>query len=156
MKTYSAKSSEIKKNWLIIDAQDIVLGRLASQVAILLRGKHKPLYTPHVDCGDHIIIINAKHIYLSGNKSNQNNGKFYYRHTGFPGGIKETTAGKILSGNHPDRVLKMAIKRMLSRNKMGSKQLTKLHVYNDCTHPHSAQKPILFDMIKKNIKNKKN
>lgn len=155
MKTYSAKASEIKKKWLIIDARDIVLGRLASQVAILLRGKHKPIYTPHVDCGDYVIIINAKHVHLSGNKFDKKHGKIYYRHTGFPGGIKETTAGKILSGNYPDRVLKMAIKRMLSRNKMGSKQFTKLHVYKDDVHPHSPQKPVLFNIMEKNIKNKK-
>ena len=98
MKTYSAKPSEIEKKWLIIDAKDIVLGRLASQAAILLRGKHKPTFTPHMDCGDHVVIINAKHVHLSGNKADKKDGKFYYRHTGFPGGIKETTAGKILLG----------------------------------------------------------
>lgn len=155
MKTYSAKPSEIEKKWLIIDAKDIVLGRLASQAAILLRGKHKPTFTPHMDCGDHVVIINAKHVHLSGNKADKKDGKFYYRHTGFPGGIKETTAGKILLGKYPERVVQMAVKRMLSRNKMGSKQFNNLHVYADAEHPHTAQKPVAFDIVGKNIKNKK-
>ena len=155
MKTYSAKPSEIEKKWLIIDAKDIVLGRLASQTAILLRGKHKPTYTPHMDCGDHVVIINAKHVYLSGNKADKKDGKFYYRHTGFPGGIKETTAGKILLGKYPERVVQMAVKRMLSRNKMGSKQFGNLHVYADAQHPHTAQKPVAFDIAEKNTKNKR-
>ena len=152
MKTYSAKPSEIEKKWLIIDAKDIVLGRLASQTAILLRGKHKPTYTPHMDCGDHVVIINAKHVYLSGNKADKKDGKFYYRHTGFPGGIKETTAGKILLGKYPERVVQMAVKRMLSRNKMGSKQFGNLHVYADAQHPHTAQKPVAFDIAEKKYK----
>ncbi|CAN0589292.1 unnamed protein product, partial [Ectocarpus sp. 12 AP-2014] len=155
VKTYSAKPSEIEKKWLIIDAKDIVLGRLASQTAILLRGKHKTTYTPHMDCGDHVVIINAKHVYLSGNKADKKDGKFYYRHTGFPGGIKETTAGKILLGKYPERVVQMAVKRMLSRNKMGSKQFGNLHVYADAQHPHTAQKPVAFDIAEKNTKNKK-
>ena len=155
MKTYSAKPSEIEKKWLIIDAKDIVLGRLASQTAILLRGKHKPTYTPHMDCGDHVVIINAKHVYLSGNKADKKDGKFYYRHTGFPGGIKETTAGKILLGKYPERVVQMAVKRMLSRNKMGSKQFGNLHVYADAQHPHTAKKPVTFDIAEKNTKNKR-
>lgn len=155
MKTYSAKPSEIEKKWLIIDAKDIVLGRLASQTAILLRGKHKPTFTPHMDCGDHVVIINAKHVHLSGNKADKKDGKFYYRHTGFPGGIKETTAGKILLGKYPERVVQMAVKRMLSRNKMGSKQFGNLHVYADAQHPHTAQKPVAFDIAEKNTKNKK-
>ena len=155
MKTYSAKPSEIEKKWLIIDAKDIVLGRLASQTAILLRGKHKPTYTPHMDCGDHVVIINAKHVHLSGNKADKKDGKFYYRHTGFPGGIKEITAGKILLGKYPERVVQMAVKRMLSRNKMGSKQFSNLHVYADDQHPHIAQKPVAFDIAEKNTKNKK-
>ena len=155
MKTYSAKPSEIEKKWLIIDAKDIVLGRLASQAAILLRGKHKPTFTPHMDCGDHVVIINAKYVYLSGNKADKKDGKFYYRHTGFPGGIKEITAGKILLGKYPERVVQMAVKRMLSRNKMGSKQFGNLHVYADAEHPHTAQKPVAFDIVGKNTKNKK-
>ncbi|MDG1436248.1 MAG: 50S ribosomal protein L13 [Rickettsiaceae bacterium] len=155
MKTYSAKSSEIEKNWLVVDAKDIVLGRLASQVAILLRGKHKPTFTPHMDCGDHVVVINAEHIHLSGKKADRKDGKFYYRHTGFPGGIKETTAGKILAGNYPERVVQMAVNRMISRNKMGRKQFSNLHVYAGSEHPHTAQQPAIFDIAGKNSKNKK-
>ena len=155
MKTYSAKPSEIEKKWWIIDAKDIVLGRLASQAAILLRGKHKPTYTPHIDCGDHVVIINAQNIHLSGKKGDKKDGKFYYRHTGFPGGIKETTASKILLGNYPERVVQMAVNRMISRNKMGRKQFSNLHVYAGSEHPHTAQQPVSFDIAGKNSKNKK-
>ncbi len=155
MKTYSAKPSDIEKKWWVIDAQDIILGRLASQVAILLRGKHKPTFTPHMDCGDNVVIINADKVHLSGNKANPKDGKFYYRHTGFPGGLKETTAGKVLQGKYPERVVKMAIKRMVSRNKMGTKQMGNLHVYSGGEHPHTAQKPETFDIASKNTKNKK-
>lgn len=155
MKTYSAKPSEIEKKWLIIDAKDIVLGRLASQVALLLRGKHKPMFTPHMDCGDHVVIINAQQIHLSGKKGDKKDGKFYYRHTGFPGGIKETTAGKILLGNYPERVVQMAVNRMISRNKLGRKQFSNLHVYAGSEHPHTAQQPMTFDIAEKNPKNKK-
>ena len=155
MKTYSARPSEINKKWLVIDAKDIVLGRLASQTAVLLRGKHKPTFTPHMDCGDYVIIINAKHVHLSGNKGNKKDGKIYYRHTGFPGGIKEVTAGKILLGEYPERVVKMAVKRMLSRNKMGTQQFKNLHVYAENEHPHAGQKPVVFNIAEKNIKNKK-
>lgn len=155
MKTYSAKPSEIEKKWLIIDAKDIVLGRLASQVALLLRGKHKPMFTPHMDCGDHVVIINAQQVHLSGKKGDKKDGKFYYRHTGFPGGIKETTAGKILLGNYPERVVQMAVNRMISRNKLGRKQFSNLHVYAGSEHPHTAQQPMTFDIAEKNPKNKK-
>ncbi|GAB4165683.1 MAG: 50S ribosomal protein L13 [Rickettsiaceae bacterium] len=155
MKTYSAKPSDIEKKWWIIDAKDLVLGRLASQAAVLLRGKHKPTFTAHMDCGDYVIITNAKHVYLSGKKADPKDGKFYYRHTGFPGGIKETTAGKILDGKYPERVVQMAVKRMISRNKMGGKQFGNLYVYADSEHPHSAQKPQVFDFASKNPKNKK-
>ena len=155
MKTYSAKPSEIEKKWWVIDAKDIVLGRLASQTAILLRGKHKPTYTPHMDCGDNVVIINAQDIYLSGKKSDKKDGKFYYRHTGFPGGIKEITAGKILLGKYPERVVQMAVNRMISRNKMGRQQFSNLYVYPGSEHPHTAQKPEVFDIAGKNPKNKK-
>ena len=155
VQTYSARPSEIEKKWLVIDAKNIVLGRLASQVVILLRGKHKPMYTPHMDCGDYVVIINAKHVHLSGKKSDQKDGKFYYRHTGFPGGIKEITAGKILLGKYPERVVQMAIKRMISRNKMGARQFSHLHVYADSHHPHTAQKPAIFDIACKHPKNTK-
>ena len=155
MKTYSAKPSEIDKKWWIIDAKDLVLGRLASQAAIILRGKHKPTYTPHMDCGDNIIITNAKHVHLSGKKADPKDGKMYYRHTGFPGGIKETTAGKVLLGKYPERVVKMAIKRMISRNKLGAVQFGNLYVYPEDAHPHEGQQPKVLDIASKNSKNKK-
>ncbi len=154
MKTYSAKPSDIEKKWWVIDARDLVLGRLASQAALLLRGKHKPTFTPHMDCGDNVIIINARHVYLSGNKADPKDGKMYYRHTGFPGGIKETTAGKILLGKYPERVLKMSIKRMISRNILGTKQFSNLYVYAEDAHPHSGQQPEVLDIASKNSKNK--
>lgn len=154
--TYSAKLKEIEKKWFVIDAKDIVLGRLAAEVSMILRGKHKPTYTPHLDCGDNVIIINAKDIHLSGRKSDTKDGKLYYRHTGFPGGIKETTAGKILAGKHPERVVKLAVSRMITRNVLGDIQLGNLYVYPDQEHPHAAQKPEVYDFASKNVKNKKN
>ena len=155
MKTYSAKASDIQKKWWVIDAKNLVLGRLASQTAILLRGKHKPTFTPHMDCGDNVIIINAKHVYLTGNKVDPKKGKIYYRHTGFPGGIKEVSAGKVLSGKYPERVVKMAVKRMISRNSLGAKQFSNLYVYADNAHPHEGQEPQFLDIESKNSKNKK-
>lgn len=155
VKTYSAKPSEIEKKWFVIDASDLVLGRLASEVAKLLRGKHKPSFTAHMDCGDNIIITNAEKVVLTGNKANPKNGKFYYHHTGFPGGIKETTAGRILEGKNPERVIKLAVQRMISRNNLGRQQMSNLFVYAGSEHPHEAQKPELYDFAAKNIKNKK-
>ncbi|MEM6299362.1 MAG: 50S ribosomal protein L13, partial [Bacteroidota bacterium] len=121
MKTFSAKPSEIQRKWWVIDATDLVLGRLASQVATLLIGKHKPIYTPHIDCGDKVVIINASNVHLTGKKKDTKDGKIYYHHTGYAGGIKQTTAGKILTSKYPERVIQMAIKRMISRNKLGNK-----------------------------------
>jgi large subunit ribosomal protein L13 len=154
-KTYSAKPSDIVKKWTTIDAKDVVLGRLASTVSMRLRGKHKPTYTPHMDCGDNIIVINAAHIRLTGRKMESKDGKIYYRHTGFPGGIKETTAGKILGGRYPERVLELAVRRMISRNVLGAKQMSHLYVYPGTEHPHAAQKPEIYDFSGKNIKNKR-
>ena len=153
MKTYSAKPSEIEKKWWVIDGKNLVLGRLASQIATLLRGKHKATFTPHMDCGDNVIVINAKHVALTGKKAARKDGKFYYRHTGFPGGLKETTAGKILDSNQPERVLELAVKRMISRNKLGAKQISNLHVYGGNEHPHQAQQPAIFDFASQNSKN---
>lgn len=153
MKTYSAKPSNIDKKWLLIDAQHLVLGRLASTVANLLRGKHKTTFTPHMDCGDNVIIINAEKVHLTGKKANLKDGKIYYRHTGYPGGIKETTAGKLLQGNHPERVIKMATKRMITRNVLGNKQMTNLYVYKGNEHPHGGQQPESYDFGSKNSKN---
>lgn len=153
MKTYSAKPSDIKKKWLLIDANGLVLGRLASEVAKILRGKHKATFTPHMDCGDNIIIINAEKVCLTGNKAATRNGKMFYWHTGFPGGIKETTAGKLLAGKHPERVILNAVRRMITRNNLGRKQLGNLYVYKGVEHPHQAQKPELYDFASKNPKN---
>lgn len=155
MKTYSAKPSEVEKKWLLIDGKDLVLGRLASQIALILRGKHKPTFTPHIDCGDNVIVVNAEHIHLSGKKSDPKDGKIYYRHTGFPGGIKSNTAGKMLAGKYPERVLKLAVRRMISRNKLGRKQFNNLYIYSGDQHPHAAQQPEMLDIANKNSKNKK-
>jgi large subunit ribosomal protein L13 len=155
VKTYSAKPTEITKKWLMIDAKDVILGRLASFVAQILRGKHKAMFTPHLDCGDNVIIINAKDVCLTGKKADPKDGKIYYRHTGFPGGIKDTTAGKILRGDHPQRVIKMAVKRMITRNVLGSTQMSNLYIYEGGQHPHMGQKPEICDFGSFNIKNKR-
>lgn len=155
MKTFSAKLSDIHKKWWVIDAKNIVLGRLASEVAKILRGKHKPSFTPHMDCGDYVIITNARHVKLTGKKAALKDGKFYYRHTGFPGGIKETTAGKVLEGKYPERVVKLAVSRMITRNVLGSQQAGNMYVYADEDHPHQAQNPEIYDFAAKNSKNKK-
>ena len=150
MKTYSAKPSQINKEWYVIDAKDIVLGRLASHVATILRGKHKPSYTPHMDCGDNVIIVNAKEVALTGAKKTN---KTYYWHTGYPGGIKSITADKVLAGRFPERVVKKAIQRMISRNPLGRRQMKHLFVYAGEEHPHSAQTPQKIDFGSKNVKN---
>ncbi len=155
MKTYSAKPAEIQKNWYEIDGEGLVLGRLASEVARVLRGKHKSMYTPHLDCGDNIIITNASKIHLSGNKSDINKGKTYKYHTGYPGGLKSVTAGKILSGKYPEKIIRLAVRRMLPRNKMREKLLSNLFIYNSAEHPHEAQKPEKYDFASKNTKNSK-
>jgi len=135
MKTYSAKPADVQKDWFIIDAEGLVLGRLASQIALRLRGKHKPMYTPHIDCGDNIVVINAEKVALTGNKRTD---KTYYWHTGYPGGIKSRTADKILDGKFPERVIIKAVERMISRNPLGRQQMKKLHVYAGPEHPHPA------------------
>ena len=150
--TYSAKPNEIQHNWFVIDAENLVLGRLAAIVATRLRGKHKASYTPHMDCGDNIIIINAEKIKLTGNKREN---KIYYWHTGYPGGIKSRTAAKILDGNHPERVIEKAITRMVPKGPLGRKVLKKLHIYSGHSHPHEAQKPNVLDIAKLNEKNKR-
>ncbi len=151
MKTFSAKPKDITNNWWIIDAQDAVLGRLASQVAMILRGKHKSSYTPHMNCGDHVIIINAEKIQIKGKKMTD---KIYYHHTGFPGGIKETTPAKILGGKFPHRVVEKAILRMLPKDSpLARQQYKMLKVYAGDTHPHEAQQPVAFDFAGKNAKN---
>ena len=152
MKTYSAKPGDIERKWFVIDAEGVVLGRLASIVAMRLRGKHKPMYTPHIDCGDHIVIINAGKVQLTGNKLAD---KIYYRHTGYPGGIRSTTAGKILDGKHPERVVEKAVQRMIPKGPLGRQVLRKLKVYAGAEHPHEAQQPEILDVAAMNDKNKR-
>ena len=141
--TKSLKSSDVKKQWLLIGAEDMVLGRLASTVSKILRGKHKPSFTPHVDCGDNVIIINAEKVKLTGNKLND---KTYYWHTGYPGGIKSTTARKIIEGKYPDRVIRLAVKRMIPKGPLGRQQLSNMKVYAGSSHPHEAQDPTKFNI----------
>ncbi len=150
MKTYSAKPSEVEKKWLIIDAEGVVLGRLASLVATRLRGKHKPLYTPHIDCGDNVVIINAEKVKLTGRKMTD---KIYYRHTGHPGGIKQTTPKQVLEGRFPERVIEKAVERMIPRGPLGRQQMRNLKVYAGTDHPHEAQQPEVIDMASLNSKN---
>lgn len=153
MQTYSAKPSEVNKKWLVIDADGVVLGRLASQVAKLLRGKHKTVFTPHIDTGDHIVIINAEKVKLTGKKRQD---KVYHRHTGYPGGIKSVTPEFIFSGNYPQRVIEKAVERMMPKESpLARAQLTKLHVYAGVAHPHEAQKPESYNFAAKNPKNKR-
>ena len=152
MGTYSAKPSEIEKKWWLIDAEGLVLGRLASIVAKYLSGKHKPTFTPHMDCGDNIVIVNAEKVRLTGNKRTA---KTYYWHTGYPGGIKSRTADKILDGAHPERVIEKAIQRMITRGPLGRKQMGNLRVYGGTEHPHEAQQPEALDIAAMNPKNKR-
>lgn len=152
MKTYSATPADIEKKWILIDAEDVVLGRLASQVANILRGKHKTTYTPHMDCGDNVIIINAGKIKLTGKKATD---KVYYWHTGYPGGIKERRAGEILEGKHPERVVIKAVERMVPRGPLGRQQMKNLRVYAGAEHKHEAQQPEVLDIAARNPKNKR-
>ena len=150
MKTYSAKTAEVEKKWLLIDAKGLVVGRLASIIAMRLRGKHKPTFTPHIDCGDNVIVINAEQVVLTGRKRDQ---KVYYHHTGYIGGIKERTAKFILEGRFPERVVEKAVERMLPRGPLGRQQLSNLRVYKGAAHPHEAQQPVAFDVASLNPKN---
>jgi len=150
MKTYSAKPSEVEKKWLLIDAEGLVVGRLASIIAMRLRGKHKPMYTPHMDTGDNIIVINADKVLLTGNKRKD---KTYYWHTGYPGGIKSRTAEKILDGKHPERVLESAVRRMMPDGPLAREQLSNMRIYAGAEHPHKAQKPEVLDVASMNVKN---
>lgn len=152
MKTYSAKPSEIVKNWVLIDAEGLVLGRMSSIVANILRGKTKPTFTPHMDCGDHVVIINADKVKLTGKKMSD---KIYYRHTGHPGGIKSQTASQILEGRFPERVIEKAIQRMIPSGPLGRQQMRNLRVYAGTEHPHGAQNPEVLDIASMNTKNKR-
>ncbi|MGE5146658.1 MAG: 50S ribosomal protein L13 [Candidatus Eiseniibacteriota bacterium] len=152
MKTYSAKPADVEKKWVLVDADGVVLGRLASIVANRLRGKHKTTFTPHIDCGDNIIVINAEKVKLTGKKK-QN--KAYYRHTGHPGGIKERIAGTVLEGRFPERVIIKAVERMITRGPLGRQQMSNLRVYAGPEHPHAAQNPETLDVAAMNPKNKR-
>ena len=143
MSTYSAKAADIEKKWVLIDAKGLVVGRLASIVALRLRGKHKPTYTPHVDDGDKVVIINAEKIVLTGRKREQ---KIYHHHTGYIGGIKERTAKYILESRFPERVVEKAVQRMLPHGPLGRKQFGNLRVYKGPDHPHAAQQPEKIDI----------
>ena len=152
MNTYATKPSDIERKWYVVDAEGVVLGRLAAKVASLLRGKHKPCFVPNLDCGDYVVVINADKVKLTGKKLAD---KKYFKHTGWIGGIKETTAGKILAGRFPERVIEKAVERMISRNPLGRQQMTKLRVYAGSENPHAAQNPIVLDMASLNNKNKR-
>ena len=149
MKTYSATPADIDKKWILIDAEGIVLGRLASIVATRLRGKHKASFTPNMDMGDNVIVINAEKVQVTGKKRDKPN----YWHTGYPGGIKSRTAGQILEGAHPERVVMQAVKRMLPGNRLSRRQMTNLRVYAGAEHPHEAQTPEVLDVKSMNAKN---
>jgi large subunit ribosomal protein L13 len=152
MKTYTAKPSDIEKKWLLIDADGLVLGRLASLVAMRLRGKHKPTYTPHMDCGDHVVVVNAEKVQLTGRKAEQS---VFYWHTGFAGGIKGRTQGATRAGKHPERLIEKAVERMVPRGPLGRRIMTHLKVYAGPAHPHEAQNPQKVDIAGMNPKNKR-
>mgnify|MGYP002878895556 FL=1 len=151
-RTFVATPKDIVKSWVLVDADDVVLGRLASILAMRLRGKHKSIYTPNMDCGDHVIVINAEKVKLTGKKRDQ---KTYYWHTGYPGGIKSRTADKILDGRFPERVIQKAVERMIPRGPLGRKAMTHLYVYAGAEHPHAAQQPETLDVASMNPKNKR-
>lgn len=152
MKTYSAKPSEITKQWFVIDATDLVLGRLSAEIAMILRGKRKASFTPNLDCGDNVIVINADKIHLTGKK--YENKKFFW-HTGYAGGIKERTPRKVIEGKFPGRVLEKAVERMITRGPLGRAQMRNLYIYAGSEHPHAGQQPVAFDFGAINRKNKK-
>jgi large subunit ribosomal protein L13 len=151
MKTYSATPSDLAPKWILIDAENLVLGRVASEIAKILRGKHKPEFTPHMDCGDYVVVVNARKIRLTGNKLAD---KKYYRHTGYVGGVKERIAGKVLEGKNPERVLQKAVQRMIERESpLARAQLRKLYIYEGAEHLHGGQTPQPYDFGARNRKN---
>ena len=151
--TRSIKPAEVEKKWHIIDADGLVVGRVAAIIANILRGKHKPSFTPHVDCGDHVVVVNADKVKFTGRKLTD---KKYYRHTGWIGGIKETTPAKVLEGRFPERVLEKAVERMVPRGPLGRQQMKALHLYAGTQHPHNGQSPATLDVASMNRKNKAN
>jgi large subunit ribosomal protein L13 len=152
MKTYTATPATIEKKWLLIDADGLVLGRLAALIADRLRGKHKPTYTPNMDCGDHVIVVNAEKVALTGNKRQDS---MFNWHTGFPGGIKDRSKGAILAGKHPERVIEKAVERMVPRGPLGRRIMGHLRVYAGPNHEHEAQQPVKLDIAAMNPKNKR-
>ncbi len=140
MKTYSQKASEVQRDWYVVDAANQTLGRLATQIAVLLRGKHKPTFSPNLDGGDFVVVVNAEKVQLMGRKPDQ---KMYYRHSGYPGGFKAIPYKRMMA-NHPDRILRFAVKGMLPKTRLGRQQLLKLKIYAGPTHPHAAQQPKVF------------
>ena len=152
MKTFSAKPAEVEKKWVVVDAEGVILGRLASVLATRLRGKHLATFTPHVDCGDNIIVVNAEKVRLTGKKREDD---IFYWHTGYPGGIKGRSKGAILDGRHPERVIEKAVERMLPRGPLFRKIMGNLKVYAGPVHPHEAQKPAVLDVAGMNPKNKR-
>lgn len=151
MNTYSLKQKDIKKKWYLINAEGLVLGRLASKISMILRGKHKTTFTPHLDCGDNVVVINAKKVKLTGSKEKK---KVYYKHTGYPGGLKETSFLEMINGKNSTNVIRKAVERMMSANALSKKQLSNLKVFNDENHTLEAQKPELMDFASQNRKNK--
>ncbi|MGA2089761.1 MAG: 50S ribosomal protein L13 [Stellaceae bacterium] len=152
MQTVSLTPKDLNKKWLLIDANGLVLGRLASLIAMRLRGKHKPSYTPHMDCGDNVIVVNAEKVALTGNKAKQSLNRHY---TGYPGGLKEISKGTILAGAHPERVLEKAVERMMPRGPLGRQMMSHLFAYKGAAHPHEAQQPVKLDVGAMNRKNKR-
>ena len=152
-RTYSAKPGEVSAKWVLIDVDGLVLGRTAAFIATLLRGKHRPQYTPHINCGDHVVVINADKVRLTGNKRVA---KTYHRHTGYPGGIRSVTAETLLGGAHPERVVEKAVERMIPRTPLGRQQMRNLKVYAGPDHPHAAQSPVKLDVAAMNSKNSRN
>lgn len=150
MKTYTTKTAEIDKKWVVIDAKGLVVGRLASVIAARLRGKHKPSFTPHMDDGDYVIVVNAKEVVFTGRKWQQHT---YFWHTGYPGGIKERRAFEVRDGRFPDRIIRKAVERMLPEGPLGKKQLSNLRVYAGPANPHEAQQPLALDVAIMNRKN---
>ena len=148
--TPSVKPADVTKGWVLIDAEGLVLGRLAALIANRLRAKHKPIFTPHVDCGDHVIVINAKKVKVTGQKAEQS---VFYWHTGYPGGIKGRTVGERLASPHPERVMEKAVERMITRGPLGRAQMRNLHVYAGPEHPHAGNTPVMLDVGALNRKN---
>ena len=142
--TLSIKADDVERKWYVVDAQDAVLGRLATRVATILRGKHRPTFTPHVDTGEYVIVVNAEKVKLTGRKLEQ---KIYHRHTGYPSGVRSITAGKLLESSHADRVVQSAVRGMLPKNTLGRQMLSKLKVYAGPEHPHAAQKPEVLELV---------